>query len=47
VVGARSGAQVEAVAQEIGGESMVIDVSDRGSVETSVAQAPESQLAGQ
>src|SRR3989440_7027834 len=44
VVGARSRAQVEAVADEIGGEWMEIDVADRGSVERSVAEAGELDL---
>ncbi len=39
VVGARSRAQVEAVAAEIGGEAAEVDVSDRGSVERAVAEA--------
>ncbi len=44
VVGARSRAQVEAVAGEIAGESVEIDVADRGSVERSVAEAGELDL---
>ena len=36
VVGARSGAQVEAVASEIDGTSVHVDVSDRASVEQMV-----------
>src|SRR5437763_1852701 len=44
VVGARSRAQVEAVAGEIGGEWVEIDVADRGSVERSVAEAGELDL---
>ena len=44
VVGARSRAQVEAVAAEIGGESAEVDVSDRGSVERAVAEAGELDL---
>src|SRR5947209_2295357 len=44
VVGARSRAQVEAVAGEIGGEWMEVDVADRGSVERSVAEAGELDL---
>ncbi len=44
VVGARSRAQVEAVADEIAGEWVQIDVADRGSVERSVAAAGELDL---
>ena len=44
VVCARSGAQVEAVAAEIGGEWMEVDVSDRASVERMVADAGEVDL---
>jgi 3-oxoacyl-[acyl-carrier protein] reductase len=44
VVGARSRAQVEAVADEIGGECVEVDVADRGSVERSVAGAGELDL---
>lgn len=44
VVCARSGAQVEAVAAEIGGEWMQVDVSDRSSVERMVAEAGEVDL---
>ena len=44
VVGARSRAQVEAVAGEIGGEWVEVDVADRGSVERSVAEAGELDL---
>lgn len=44
VVGARSRAQVEAVADEIGGERMELDVADRDSVERSVAEAGELDL---
>lgn len=44
VVGARSRAQVEAVAGEIGGEWLEVDVADRGSVERSVAEAGELDL---
>jgi NAD(P)-dependent dehydrogenase (short-subunit alcohol dehydrogenase family) len=44
VVGAGSRAQVEAVAAEIGGESVEVDVSDRGSVERAVAEAGELDL---
>jgi nucleoside-diphosphate-sugar epimerase len=39
VVGARSRAQVEAVAAEIHGQSAEVDVADRGSVERAVAEA--------
>ena len=41
---ARSGAQVEAVAAEIGGEWVQVDVSDRSSVERMVAEAGEVDL---
>ena len=44
VVGARSGAQVEAVADEIGGQWVEVDVADRDSVERSVAEAGELDL---
>ena len=44
VVGARSRAQVEAVAGEIGGEWVEVDVADRGSVERSIAEAGEVDL---
>jgi NAD(P)-dependent dehydrogenase (short-subunit alcohol dehydrogenase family) len=44
VVAARSREQVEAVAEEIGGEWVQVDVSDRGSVEHAVAQAGEVEL---
>jgi NAD(P)-dependent dehydrogenase (short-subunit alcohol dehydrogenase family) len=44
VVGARSRAQVEAVADEIGGAWLEMDVADRGSVEQSVADAGELDL---
>ncbi len=44
VVGARSGAQVQAVAAEIGGEWVEVDVSDRGSVERMVSEAGELDL---
>ena len=44
VVGARSRAQVEAVADEIGGEWVQVDVADRGSVARSVAEAGELDL---
>jgi 3-oxoacyl-[acyl-carrier protein] reductase len=44
VVGARSRTQVEAVAGEIGGEWVEIDVADRASVERSVAEAGELDL---
>jgi NAD(P)-dependent dehydrogenase (short-subunit alcohol dehydrogenase family) len=39
VVGARSRGQVEAVADEIGGRWVQLDVADRGSVERAVAEA--------
>ena len=44
VVGARSRAQVEAVAGEIGGEWVQVDVADRGSVERAVGAAGELDL---
>ena len=44
VVGARSRAQVEAVASETGGEWVEVDVADRASVERAVAQAGELDL---
>jgi len=44
VVGARSRAQVEALAGEIGGEWVEVDVADRGSVERLVAEAGELEL---
>jgi NAD(P)-dependent dehydrogenase (short-subunit alcohol dehydrogenase family) len=44
VVGARSQAQVKAVADEIGGEWVEMDVADRGSVERSLAEAGELDL---
>jgi NAD(P)-dependent dehydrogenase (short-subunit alcohol dehydrogenase family) len=44
VVGARSRAQVEAVASEIGAEWVEVDVADRGSVERSLAEAGELDL---
>ena len=44
VVGARSGAQVEAVASEIDGRSVHVDVSDRASVERMVAEAGDVDL---
>jgi NAD(P)-dependent dehydrogenase (short-subunit alcohol dehydrogenase family) len=44
VVAARSGAQVQAVASEIDGEWVQIDVSDRAAVERTVAEAGEVDL---
>src|SRR5512133_629955 len=44
VVGARSREQVQAVADEIGGEWVQMDVADRGSVERAVAEAGEIDL---
>ena len=44
VVGARSGAEVQAVAGEIGGASVQVDVSDRDSVQRMVAEAGEVDL---
>jgi NAD(P)-dependent dehydrogenase (short-subunit alcohol dehydrogenase family) len=44
VVGARSAAQVRAVASEVDGEWVQVDVSDRASVERMVAEADELDL---
>ena len=44
VVGARSREQVEAVAEEIGGRWVEVDVADRVSVERAVAEAGEVDL---
>ena len=44
IVGARSRAQVEAVADEIGGKAAEVDVSDRASVQRLVAEAGELDL---
>jgi NAD(P)-dependent dehydrogenase (short-subunit alcohol dehydrogenase family) len=44
VVGARSREQVEAVADEIGGKSVPVDVADRAAVEAAVAEAGELDL---
>lgn len=44
VVGARSREQVEAVAEEIGGRWVQVDVSERASVEHAVAEAGEIDL---
>ena len=44
VVGARTREQVEAVAEEIGGRSVQVDVTDRSSVENAVAEAGEVDL---
>jgi NAD(P)-dependent dehydrogenase (short-subunit alcohol dehydrogenase family) len=44
VVGARSRGQVEAVADEVGGAWVQLDVADRGSVERAVAQVGEVDL---
>ncbi len=44
VVAARSGAQVEAVASEIDGTAVQVDVSDRASVERMVAEAGDVDL---
>ena len=44
VVGARSGAQVEAVASAVDGTSVHVDVSDRASVEQMVAEAGDVDL---
>src|SRR5262245_1901075 len=44
VVAARSTAQIQAVASEIGGTAMQVDVSDRASVERVVAEVGEVDL---
>jgi 3-oxoacyl-[acyl-carrier protein] reductase len=44
VVGARSRDQIAAVAEEIGGRAVEVDVSDRESVERAVAEAGEVDL---
>jgi 3-oxoacyl-[acyl-carrier protein] reductase len=44
VVGARSGTQVDAVASEIDGTGVQVDVSDRASVERMVAEAGDVDL---
>ena len=44
VVGARSREQVEAVAEEIGGRAIQVDVADRSSVEHAVAEVGEIDL---
>jgi NAD(P)-dependent dehydrogenase (short-subunit alcohol dehydrogenase family) len=44
VVGARSRGQVEAVAEDIGGQWVEVDVADRASVERAVAAAGELDL---
>ena len=44
VVGARSSEQVKAVAAEIGGEWVQVDVADHGSVERAAAEAGEIDL---
>lgn len=44
VVGARSREQVAAVAEELGGAWVQLDVADRGSVERAIAQAGEPDL---
>ena len=44
VVGARSREQVEGIAEEIGGEWVLVDVADRGSVERAVGEAGEIDL---
>jgi 3-oxoacyl-[acyl-carrier protein] reductase len=44
VVGARSRAQVESVAEEGGGRSVQVDVADRGSVERAIAAAGKLDL---
>jgi 3-oxoacyl-[acyl-carrier protein] reductase len=44
IVGARNGEQVKAVAEEIGGEGVVVDVADQGSVEAALAAAEELDL---
>src|SRR5437868_1464710 len=44
VVAARSDSQVDAVATEVGGEGVQVDVSDRASVERMVAEAGDVDL---
>src|SRR5205809_4620300 len=44
VVGARSRDQIEAVANEVGGRAVEVDVSDRGSVERAFAEAGDVEL---
>jgi 3-oxoacyl-[acyl-carrier protein] reductase len=44
VVGARTRDQVDAVAREIGGRAVELDVSDAGSVERAVAEAGDVEL---
>jgi NAD(P)-dependent dehydrogenase (short-subunit alcohol dehydrogenase family) len=44
IVGARSRDQVEAVADEIGGQWVQVDVADRGSVQRAIAEAGEIDL---
>jgi 3-oxoacyl-[acyl-carrier protein] reductase len=44
VVAARSGGEVESVAEEIGGRAIELDVSDRESVERAAADAGEVEL---
>jgi 3-oxoacyl-[acyl-carrier protein] reductase len=44
VVGARSRDQVDAVAKDIGGRALQVDVADRASVEQAVAEAGEIDL---
>ena len=44
VVAARSREQVDAVADEIGGRAIELDVSDRGAVERAVAEAGDVEL---
>ena len=44
VVGARSCEQIEAVADEIGGECVQVDAADRRSVQHAVAEAREVDL---
>lgn len=44
VVGARTRGQIEAVAEEIGGRAIELDVTDRASVERAVAEAGDVEL---
>jgi 3-oxoacyl-[acyl-carrier protein] reductase len=44
VVGARTGSEVEGVAQEVGGEWVEVDVAERSSVEESIAKVGELDL---
>jgi 3-oxoacyl-[acyl-carrier protein] reductase len=44
VVAARTADQIEAVAQEVGGQAVELDVTDRGAVERAVAEAGDIEL---